>query len=524
MQVPGVETTQNPADPKIATSKTESSGVFAAFLQDIQNQDVSLLRIAGSLALAPELSNLTKFTSASPVDDPVDDPVENNDNAPNAVSSNSKYDDDNNDDDRVHADRNGEDDNQSTATHESARQNFDNPAVIAALDIGLTGPQATLATPSGVGAVEAVVSNASPNTATASEGAAALSGGTATVKNLTPAGNQAVTQAESTNKAQDANLLAKNQNATSAPSTSVTVTVEKSPMHSRPASTLASSATVTAQTIAPSQAVPLQTAKPGATLIDPAATGGNLLLNAAANKGSTQNQTGQQHTGHQPGQSGAPTPPTINPTAQPLPTAPAPTAATAATVAMQQAATGASTTSGQTASSSSFGEALTSATGAVSGQSAVERPGQILSKPPAPPSTPPRPMTDQIAVQIRKAVDQGVDKIRIQLRPAELGRVEIKLDIGADGRVAASVSAERPETIELLQRDVRGLQQALQDAGLRADSGSLSFNLSGQNGEENAPSSGNDTADGETQTSDDATVADSAEPRRASDSLIDVEV
>jgi flagellar hook-length control protein FliK len=517
MHVPGLETTQHPTDPKSATTKTESSGVFASFLKDIQNQDVSLLRIAGSLAFTPELSDLTQSEPHTPVDDDGD--------AQDAVSTYSNSEDNNYDDDKAHADQNGDDDDQSVATDGSGRTNVENPTAVAAVDLALISPQTTPTTPSTVGVKEAaVVSNVTPNTPIASQSAAAKPDGADNVRNLTPIGNQAAAQAEASIKTQDANPLTKSQNAAGAPSATVTVTMEKATLHSRPASTLASSAAVAAQTVAPSQGASSQSAKASAIPTDPTATSGNLLLNAAANKGSAQNQSGQQHTGQQSGQPGAPTTPPVNPTAQPLPTAPAPTAATAATVAMQQASTGASTTSGQTASSSSFGDALTSATGPASGQPAVERPGQILSKPPAPPSTPPRPMTDQIAVQIRKAVDEGVDKIRIQLRPAELGRVEIKLDIGADGRVAASVSAERPETMELLQRDARGLQQALQDAGLRADSGSLSFNLSGQNDGENAPSSGNDTADGEAQPSDDADVADSAEPRRASDSLIDVEV
>jgi flagellar hook-length control protein FliK len=33
--------------------------------------------------------------------------------------------------------------------------------------------------------------------------------------------------------------------------------------------------------------------------------------------------------------------------------------------------------------------------------------------------------------------------------------------------------------MELMQRDARGLERALQDAGLKTDSGSLSFNLRG---------------------------------------------
>ena len=48
------------------------------------------------------------------------------------------------------------------------------------------------------------------------------------------------------------------------------------------------------------------------------------------------------------------------------------------------------------------------------------------------------------------------------------------------GRAVAIVSAERPETLDLLQRDAAGLRQALQDAGLSTDSNSLSFNLRGE--------------------------------------------
>jgi len=41
------------------------------------------------------------------------------------------------------------------------------------------------------------------------------------------------------------------------------------------------------------------------------------------------------------------------------------------------------------------------------------------------------------------------------------------------------VLAERPETLEMLQRDARGLERALQDAGLKTESGGLSFGLRG---------------------------------------------
>ncbi len=87
---------------------------------------------------------------------------------------------------------------------------------------------------------------------------------------------------------------------------------------------------------------------------------------------------------------------------------------------------------------------------------------------------------DQVAVHIQRAVAAGQGRIRITLHPAELGQIDVKLNIGNDGAVKAILSIERPETFELLQRDARGLEKALQDAGLKTDSGSLSFNLKGQ--------------------------------------------
>jgi hypothetical protein len=88
---------------------------------------------------------------------------------------------------------------------------------------------------------------------------------------------------------------------------------------------------------------------------------------------------------------------------------------------------------------------------------------------------------DQVSVQLGKAVPGKNDHMVINLKPVELGSVEVRLDFGADGRVQASIMAERPETLEMLQKDYRALERALNDAGLQTDAGSLSFNLKGQN-------------------------------------------
>ena len=90
------------------------------------------------------------------------------------------------------------------------------------------------------------------------------------------------------------------------------------------------------------------------------------------------------------------------------------------------------------------------------------------------------PLPEQLTVHIQKAVHDGADRINIQLRPAELGRIEVRLEFAQDGRLSATVLADRAETLDLLQRDARVLERALQDAGLKADSGSLTFNLRGE--------------------------------------------
>jgi flagellar hook-length control protein FliK len=83
----------------------------------------------------------------------------------------------------------------------------------------------------------------------------------------------------------------------------------------------------------------------------------------------------------------------------------------------------------------------------------------------------------QIGLQIAKAATQQVERLVVQLEPAELGRVEVRLEFGQESRVSAIIAAERPETLDALQRDVRLLERGLQDSGLRLDNNSLSFSL-----------------------------------------------
>lgn len=86
---------------------------------------------------------------------------------------------------------------------------------------------------------------------------------------------------------------------------------------------------------------------------------------------------------------------------------------------------------------------------------------------------------DQLAVQIARGASNGMDQISIRLKPAALGQVDVRLEFFADGRVNAVIAADKPETLDLLRGDSRSLERALQEAGLKADSGSLEFSLRG---------------------------------------------
>lgn len=104
-------------------------------------------------------------------------------------------------------------------------------------------------------------------------------------------------------------------------------------------------------------------------------------------------------------------------------------------------------------------------------------------------STTQTPVAEQVAVHIKTMIRDGSSNIRVQLNPEELGKLDICIHITADGKTSLIVTADNKDTYELLQRDSRGLEQALADAGLKSDAGSLSFNLrGGQHDREHTPS------------------------------------
>ena len=133
---------------------------------------------------------------------------------------------------------------------------------------------------------------------------------------------------------------------------------------------------------------------------------------------------------------------------------------------------------------------------------------------------------EQVAIHIAKAAADNVNRINIQLDPADLGRVDVKMEVGHDGRVLATIAADRPATLDMLQRDAAGLQRALQDAGLNADGQSLSFSLRQDSGQANG-NSGQGTGNSNQSLADagsTVTVAPQTMINRADDVGLDIRV
>jgi flagellar hook-length control protein FliK len=87
--------------------------------------------------------------------------------------------------------------------------------------------------------------------------------------------------------------------------------------------------------------------------------------------------------------------------------------------------------------------------------------------------------TDQVApavIGIMKAMD-GTQSVTVRLQPPELGQVEIRVDRTVDGAAHVDITTERPETLQLLQRDQPRLEQALDQAGILSTGRTVSFQV-----------------------------------------------
>jgi chemotaxis protein MotD len=84
--------------------------------------------------------------------------------------------------------------------------------------------------------------------------------------------------------------------------------------------------------------------------------------------------------------------------------------------------------------------------------------------------------TDQVSICLIRSLHEGRKTVQIHLHPSELGSIDIAMQWQGD-RLTAHFVVDRPETLDLLQRDIKILEQSLGDSGFSSDNGGLSFSL-----------------------------------------------
>jgi flagellar hook-length control protein FliK len=87
---------------------------------------------------------------------------------------------------------------------------------------------------------------------------------------------------------------------------------------------------------------------------------------------------------------------------------------------------------------------------------------------------------DALGLTIAAKSADGVKHFDIRLDPPELGRVQVHLSLDDSGKAQASLVVDKPQTLELLQRDAANLTRSLTDAGVSLSNNGLNFSLRGQ--------------------------------------------
>ena len=85
-----------------------------------------------------------------------------------------------------------------------------------------------------------------------------------------------------------------------------------------------------------------------------------------------------------------------------------------------------------------------------------------------------------LPVAIASRAQAGSSQFDIRLDPPELGRIEVQLSVDSNGQVISHITADRQDTLNLLQSQQPQLQQALEQAGLKTSDSAMQFSLRDQ--------------------------------------------
>lgn len=92
------------------------------------------------------------------------------------------------------------------------------------------------------------------------------------------------------------------------------------------------------------------------------------------------------------------------------------------------------------------------------------------------------PAVVQVYTRMIDRMDGRAQRFEIRLDPAELGRVDVKIEVGSDKKVHAVLAAHDSAVLSDLMRGQKALERALSDAGIDLADGGLQFEMSQDTG------------------------------------------
>jgi|GEM_PF-2623839 len=102
-------------------------------------------------------------------------------------------------------------------------------------------------------------------------------------------------------------------------------------------------------------------------------------------------------------------------------------------------------------------------------------------------------LAKEVGVEIAQMAKAGKRNFSIRLDPPEMGRIDIRMTLGQDSQVKAVMTVEHERTLDVLQRDLRSLERALEHAGFKPDNMTLNLSLKHQGQGQTAQDQNNST-------------------------------
>ncbi|WP_310215275.1 flagellar hook-length control protein FliK [Caulobacter sp. BE264] len=92
-----------------------------------------------------------------------------------------------------------------------------------------------------------------------------------------------------------------------------------------------------------------------------------------------------------------------------------------------------------------------------------------------------------LSAEILKKADAKTTRFDVALTPDGLGKVDVRIEIGRDGALTASMRFDTVHAAQELRGKANELRQALSDAGFNVADNALSFDVSSQGGQSQNP-------------------------------------